>query len=102
MNLYKNGDPMAKISLLSPIGEEAPTQPGVMPLPDPRGCKIAFLFNGHVSVLPFWEHLRDFVIEKCEPMEIIEFTKPNTFAPAPGSEITRLSEADLAIVGVCA
>ena len=43
---------MAKIRLYSPVGEEAPHAEGIVPLKDPRGSRVAFLFNGHVSVIP--------------------------------------------------
>ena len=93
---------MPKIILQSPIGEEAPYSPGLSPLTDPRGGRLAFLFNGHVSVLPFWKHLLEDVQASCEPSEVMTLVKPNTFAPASAAQIQELSQANLALVGVCA
>ena len=50
---------MPQIELYSPVGEEAPRATGIAPFPEPGGRKIAFLFNGHVSVLPFWKNLEE-------------------------------------------
>ena len=93
---------MPKIILQSPIGEEAPYSPGLSPLADPRAGKVAFLFNGHVSVLPFWKHLQEGIQASCEPSDVLAVVKPNTFAPASATQIQELSQADLALVGVCA
>ena len=93
---------MAKIVLYSPIGEEAPHASGLAPLKDPRGSRVAFLFNGHVSVIPFWRHLEGEIKLRCEPADTVTVVKPNTFAPAGASTIQELSQADLALVGVCA
>ncbi len=93
---------MEKIVLLSPIGQEAQHSEGLARLVDPRGRKVAFLFNGHVSVLPFWRRLEEEVDERCEPSQVLKVVKPNTFAPATQADITELSVADLALVGVCA
>ena len=93
---------MAKIFLYSPVGEEAPHATGIAPLVDPRGSRVAFLFNGHVSVIPFWRRLEEEVKTRCEPAETMTVVKPNTFAPAGASTIEELSNADLALVGVCA
>lgn len=93
---------MAKIILHSPVGQEAPYSPGLSPLGEPRGGKIAFLFNGHVSVLPFWRHLEEDIKAGCEPGDTVTVVKPNTFAPAAAATIQELSNADLALVGVCA
>ena len=93
---------MAKIILRSPVGQEAPYSPGLSPLGEPRGGKIAFLFNGHVSVMPFWKHLEEDIKSGCEPGDTVTVVKPNTFAPASAATIQELSNADLALVGVCA
>ena len=93
---------MPKIVLHSPIGREAPQTQGLAPLADPRGKRVAFLFNGHVSVLPFWKHLENELNLRCEPASTATVVKPNTFAPASASAIQELSNADLALVGVCA
>ncbi len=93
---------MTKIRLYSPVGEEAPHAEGIVPLKDPRGSRVAFLFNGHVSVIPFWRHLEEELKLACEPADTVTFVKPNTFAPAGASTIQELSQADLALVGVCA
>ena len=50
---------MPQIELYSPVGEEVPRATGIAPFPEPGGSKIAFLFNGHVSVLPFWKNLEE-------------------------------------------
>jgi hypothetical protein len=93
---------MAKIILHSPVGREAPHAEGLAPLTDPRGSRVAFLFNGHVSVLPFWKNLEQEIMLRCEPESISKVVKPNTFAPASASDIQELSSSDLALVGVCA
>ena len=61
---------------------------------------MALLFNGQVSVLPFWKHLLEDVQASCEPSEVRTVVKPNTFAPASGASIQELSQANLALVGV--
>ncbi len=63
---------------------------------------MAFLFNGHVSVMPFWRNLEEEVKASCEPADTTTVIKPNTFAPASAAMIQELSGADLALVGVCA
>ena len=93
---------MARIVLRSPVGREAPQVGGLVPLADPRGNRVAFLFNGHVSVIPFWKHLEEELRLRCEPGSTTLVVKPNTFAPASASTIKELSKADLALVGVCA
>jgi len=93
---------MDKIVLYSPIGEEAPHAKGLAALVDPRGSRVAFLFNGHVSVIPFWRHLEEELKLRCEPADTLTVVKPNTFSPAASSTIEELSQADLALVGVCA
>ena len=93
---------MAKIVLYSPVGREAPHTGELAPLADPRGGRVAFLFNGHVSVVPFWTHLEQQIKARSEPASTTTVVKPNTFAPAPASTIQGLSQADLALVGVCA
>lgn len=93
---------MPRIVLHSPVGLEAPQADGLSPLASPRGNRVAFLFNGHVSVVPFWKHLQEEVRLRCEPESTTLVVKPNTFAPAPASTIKELSQADLALVGVCA
>ena len=50
---------MPQIELYSPVGEEATYATGVAPFPELSGSKIASLFNGHVSVLPFWKNLEE-------------------------------------------
>ena len=84
------------------MGQEAPHSGGLAPLVAPRGKKLACLFNGHVSVLPFWRQLEKEVDERCETSQVIKVVKPNTFAPATQADIAGLSAADLALVGVCA
>ena len=64
---------MAKIRLYSPVGEEAPHAEGIVPLKDPRGSRVAFLFNGHVSVIPFWRHLEEELKLACEPADTVSF-----------------------------
>ena len=91
---------MPKIILQSPIGEEAPYSPGLSSLTNPRAGTVAFLFNGHVSVLPFWKHLQEDIQAACEPSDVLTVVKPNTFAPASASQIQELSQANLALVGV--
>ncbi len=93
---------MSRIVLYSPIGAEAPHAEGLAHLTDPRGGRIAFLSNGHVSVIPFWRRLEEEVKLRCEPASTMDVVKPNTFAPAAASTIQELSQADLALVGVCA
>jgi len=93
---------MPKIILHSPVGAEASTPNGLVPMADPRGNKVAFLFNGHVSVVPFWRHLEAELKLRCEPESTTTVVKPNTFAPASANDIQQLSQADLALVGVCA
>jgi hypothetical protein len=91
-----------RITLVSPVGREADHSDNLAPLVDPRGKKLAFLFNGHVSVLPFWRQLEKAVDERCDPSQVLKVVKPNTFAPATQGNIAELSGADLALVGVCA
>tara|TARA_B100000029_G_scaffold32399_3_gene30957 strand:- start:556 stop:837 length:282 start_codon:yes stop_codon:yes gene_type:complete len=93
---------MSEILLHSPIGKEATFDPDITPILTPRGGKIAFLFNGHVSVLPFWNNLESEIKSVLEPTETMQIVKPNTFAPASAEDIESLSSANLAIVGVCA
>lgn len=93
---------MPKIVLRSPVGEEASVGNRLVPLADPRGNNVAFLFNGHVSVVPFWRHLEEELKLRCEPESTTTVVKPNTFAPASANDIQELSKADLALVGVCA
>ncbi len=93
---------MPKIILHSPVGVEPATTNSLVPLADPRGNNVAFLFNGHVSVVPFWRHLEEELKLRCEPESTTTVVKPNTFAPASASYIQDLSKADLALVGVCA
>lgn len=93
---------MPPIELFSPIGEEAPHAKGISPFPELGGSKIAFLFNGHVSVIPFWRNLEEEIKIRCEPADTITVIKPNTFSPAGPSTIQDLSDVDLALVGVCA
>ena len=93
---------MPRIVLHSPVGREAPHAEGIAPLRDPRGNRVAFLFNGHVSVMPFWRRLEEEVKLRCEPGVATTVVKPNPFAPASASTIKELSRADLALVGVCA
>ena len=93
---------MAEIVLRSPVGEEAPHAEGLAPLTGPKGSQVAFLFNGHVSVIPFWRHLEEEIKLRCEPADTVTVVKPNTFAPADLSTIQELAKADLALVGVCA
>ncbi len=93
---------MTSILLHSPVGQEAPQAAGLNPIPGGRGSRLAFLFNGHVSVMTFWRHLEEEVRLRCEPASTIKVVKPNTFAPAPASTVAELAEADLALVGVCA
>ena len=93
---------MAEIYLHSPVGEEAPHAEGLVPLPNPKGSRLAFLFNGHVSVIPFWRHLEEEIKLRCEPADTVTVVKPNTFSPAGASTIQELSGAELALVGVCA
>ena len=93
---------MPKIELYSPVGEEAPHAKGLAPLTDPSGSRVAFLFNGHVSVIPFWRHLEEEIKLRCEPADTVTVVKPNTFSPASSATIQELSQADLALVGVCA
>ena len=93
---------MPKIELYSPVGEEAPHAKGIAPLPGLGGSQIAFLFNGHVSVIPFWRHLEEEIKTRCEPAGTVTVIKPNTFSPAGPSTIQDLSGVDLALVGVCA
>ena len=93
---------MPDIILHSPIGKESPYKTELTTVNNPRGGKIAFLFNGHVSVLPFWSNLESEVTSVLEPSGVIRVVKPNTFAPASAAIIDDLSSADLAVVGVCA
>ncbi len=50
---------MPRIELYNPVGGEATRATGIAPFPELGGSKIAFLFNGHVSVLPFWKNLEE-------------------------------------------
>ena len=93
---------MPQIELYSPVGEEAPRATGIAPFPELGGSKIAFLFNGHVSVLPFWKNLDEEIKTRFEPSDTITVIKPNTFSPAGSSTIEDLSDVDLALVGVSA
>ena len=93
---------MPRIELYSPVGEEAPHAKGIAPFPELRGSKIAFLFNGHVSVIPFWSNLEEEIKNRLEPADTVTVIKPNTFSPAEASTIQDLSDVDLALVGVCA
>ncbi len=93
---------MPKIILHSPIGIEASHTKDLVPLADPRGNNVAFLFNGHVSVVPFWRQLEAELKLRCEPGSTTTVVKPNTFAPASADDIEKLAKADLALVGVCA
>lgn len=93
---------MPQIELYSPVGEEAPRATGIAPFPELGGSKIAFLFNGHVSVIPFWRNLEEEIKTRFEPADTVTVIKPNTFSPAASSTIQGLSDADLALVGVCA
>ena len=93
---------MPIITLRSPVGREAPLIEGLAPLADPRSNRVALLFNGHVSVISFWKHLEKELQLRCEPESTHRVVKPNTFAPAAASTIQELSQADLALVGVCA
>jgi hypothetical protein len=93
---------MSNIILHSPIGKELSYKPELTTINNPKGGKVAFLFNGHVSVLPFWSNLEARIISVLEPSDTMRVVKPNTFAPATSSTIDDLSSADLAIVGVCA
>ena len=93
---------MADIILHSPIGIESPYKTELTAINNPRGGKVAFLFNGHVSVLPFWSNLEFEITSALEPSDIMHLVKPNTFAPASAATIENLSSADLAVVGVCA
>ena len=93
---------MPRIVLHSPVGREAPQAGGLAQLADPTGNRVALLFNGHVSVISFWNHLEEDLRLRCEPESITLVVKPNTFAPASASTIKELSQADLALVGVCA
>ena len=93
---------MPQIELFSPIGEEAPHAKGIAPFPELGGSKIAFLFNGHVSVIPFWRNLEEEIKTRCEPFDTVTVIKPNTFSPAGSSTIEDLSDVNLASVGVSA
>ncbi|MEC8856405.1 MAG: hypothetical protein VYE19_02540 [Chloroflexota bacterium] len=93
---------MPQIELYSPVGEEAPRATGIAPFPEPGGRKIAFLFNGHVSVLPLWKNLEEEIKARFEPSDTITVIKPNTFSPVGSSTIEDLSDVDLALVGVSA
>jgi len=93
---------MSDIILHSPIGKESPYKTELTTINNPRGGKVAFLFNGHVSVLPFWNNLEAEVTSVLEPSDTLRVVKPNTFAAASSATIDDLSSADLAIVGVCA
>ena len=53
---------MPRIILHSPVGREAPHAEGLAPMADPRGNRVAFLFNGHVSAMPFWKNLEQEVM----------------------------------------
>ena len=44
---------MARIVLHSPVGREAPQAGRLAPLADSSSNRVAFLFNGHVSVISF-------------------------------------------------
>ena len=93
---------MSEIIFHSPLGKESYFDPDITPISTPRGGKVAFLFNGHVSVLPFWNNLESQIKSVLEPTETMQIVKPNAFAPASSEAIESLSSADLAIVGVCA
>ena len=93
---------MPQIELYSPVGEEAPRATGIAPFPELGGSKIAFLFNGHASVLPFWKNLEEEIKTRFEPSDTITVIKLNTFSPAGSSTIEDLSDVDLALVGVSA
>lgn len=93
---------MPNILLHSPVGREASQATGLNPIPGGRGNRLAFLFNGHVSVMTFWRRLEEEVLLRCEPSSTVKVVKPNTFAPAPPATVAELAEADLALVGVCA
>ena len=93
---------MPKIILHSPVGREAPQAKGLNPLTGVQGSRLAFLFNGHVSVMSFWKHLEEEINLRCEPASTAKVVKPNTFAPASAAAVSELSKADLALVGVCA
>ena len=93
---------MPKIELRSPVGQEAPQTKGLNPLTGVQGNRLAFLFNGHVSVMSFWRSLEEEINLRCEPASTVKVVKPNTFAPASAATVSDLSQADLALVGVCA
>ena len=93
---------MLQIELYSPVGEEAPRATEIAPFHELGGSKIAFLFNGHVSVLPFWENLEEEIKTRFEPSDTITVIKLNPFSPAGYSTIEDLSDVDLALVGVSA
>ena len=50
---------MPRIELYNPVGGESTRATGIAPFPELGGSKIAFLFNGHVSLLPFWKNLEE-------------------------------------------
>ena len=86
---------MPRIELYNPVGGEATRATGIAPFPELGGSKIAFLFNGHVSVLPFWKNLEEEIKTRFEPSDTITVIKPNTFSPAGSSTIEDLSDVDL-------
>ena len=93
---------MPQIKLYSPVGAEAPRATGIAPFPELGGSKIAFLFNGHVSGLPFWKNLEEEIKTRFEPSDTITVIKPNTVSLTGSSTIEDLSDVDLALLGVSA
>ena len=93
---------MPHIEFYSPVGEESPPSTGIAPFYELGGSKIAFLFNGHVSAIPFWRNLEEEIKTRFDPADTVTVIKPDTFAPAGPSTVQDMSDVDLALAGVCA
>ena len=93
---------MPRIELYNPVGAEATRVTGIAPFPELGGSKIAFLFNGHGLVLPFWKNLEEEIKVRFEPSDTITVIKPNTVSLTGSSTIEDLSDVDLALLGVSA
>lgn len=90
------------ILLFDPVGDtETPQRAQEKALDTLKGKAIGYVFNQHVSSLVFWKHLEQNVESTLEPSSVVGVYKPNTWAPAPKTEIERiLRETDFALVGV--
>ncbi len=91
-----------KIVMLDPIGkifEEAARKP--LPVGELRGGRLGFLFNGHVSSVPFWREMERLLETGYGASGVTSIRKDNTFAPAPMDQVEAVAaNSDLAFVGV--